>query len=210
MDLLNLVFPEKHELAGLSLLAAQKHLRTYSQAGPTRHPWVTAVLDYTDPKVRGLVRILKNRPHPRLLRLSSEIMHEHLIQSLSAHTVFEGNESYLVIPIPSHISSVRKRGFNHAGKLAKSLASRDSNFKFHKGLIKSKRTSKQALLKRSDRLINIKGSFRVKLPEQIKDNNIILVDDIITTGATMTEAKKVLLAAGAKSVMGCTLAYAAS
>lgn len=74
-------------------------------------------------------------------------------------------------------------------------------------LYKTQDTPSQVSIKdREKRLNNIKGSFAVKNPELIKDRNIILIDDVSTTGATVTEAKKVLREAGAKKVIGVVVA----
>ena len=77
-------------------------------------------------------------------------------------------------------------------------------------LLKPKETEHQARIKdRRTRLKNIIGSFTVKETEKnkIKNRNIILIDDIITTGATLTEAKKVLKQNGARKVIAFTVAH---
>ena len=75
-------------------------------------------------------------------------------------------------------------------------------------LIKPQETEHQARIhNRSARLKNIVGSFSVKNEELIKNKNIILIDDITTTGATLTEAKKVLKHAGARKIIAFTVAH---
>jgi len=75
-------------------------------------------------------------------------------------------------------------------------------------LIKPKETEHQARIRdRRERLKNIAGSFAVKNNEKIKGKNIILIDDILTTGATLSEAKKVLKQAGARKVIAFTVAH---
>ncbi|KKS56700.1 MAG: Competence protein F, partial [Candidatus Nomurabacteria bacterium GW2011_GWF1_42_40] len=75
-------------------------------------------------------------------------------------------------------------------------------------LIKPKDTKHQAHIEnRSERLKNIIGSFTVKNSEIIKGRNIILIDDILTTGATLSEARKVLKRAGARKVIAFTVAH---
>jgi len=75
-------------------------------------------------------------------------------------------------------------------------------------LIKPKDTKHQAHIEnRSERLKNIIGSFAVKNPEAIKGKNIILIDDILTTGATLTEARKILKYSGARKVVAFTVAH---
>jgi competence protein ComFC len=78
----------------------------------------------------------------------------------------------------------------------------------NKVLMKTKETRSQVCVKnRAERLRNIRGSFCVRNAEKIKGKNILIVDDVTTTGATLAEAKKVLRKSGAKSVMCITLAH---
>ena len=75
-------------------------------------------------------------------------------------------------------------------------------------LIKIKETEHQANIKeRKDRLKNLSGSFSVKNAEMIKSRNIILIDDVITTGATLSEARKTLKQFGAKKIIAFTVAH---
>jgi predicted amidophosphoribosyltransferase len=66
----------------------------------------------------------------------------------------------------------------------------------------------QAQLKERERRENVKGAFTVTIPEQIRDRHVLLVDDVYTSGATVTECTKVLLHAGAQAVDVFTLARA--
>ena len=117
----------------------------------------------------------------------------------------------LLVPIPLSGSRLRERGFNQALLLCESLVALDNNqnFKLEKNvLIKPKETEHQAKIEdRQKRLKNIIGSFAVKNPELIQKKNIILIDDITTTGATLHEAKKILRAAGARKVIAFTIAH---
>lgn len=75
-------------------------------------------------------------------------------------------------------------------------------------LIKSKETEHQAKIEnRAQRLKNIAGSFAVQNTSLIQNRNIILFDDITTTGATLSEARKVLKEAGARKIIAFTLAH---
>jgi competence protein ComFC len=74
--------------------------------------------------------------------------------------------------------------------------------------VRTKETEHQAqIADRSFRLKNIRGVFEARNCEEIKNRNIILIDDVITTGATLSEAKKVLERAGARSVIAFTIAH---
>lgn len=98
-----------------------------------------------------------------------------------------------------------KRGYNQAELLAKEVAcllKKD----FKELLVKNKETPSQVGLRRTERAKNLKGSFEVVLKESIKGKRVLLVDDVLTTGATFCACAEVLKKAGAKSVWGITVA----
>jgi ComF family protein len=104
----------------------------------------------------------------------------------------------IVVHIPTATSRVRLRGFDHALLLAKKLA-------YSKGLVHMsalRRTSqaRQLGLKRRQRIANMQGVFVVPRPLSIQNAHILLVDDVVTTGASLSEAAKVLKYAGARRV----------
>ena len=112
-------------------------------------------------------------------------------------------ENWLVIPVPLSKNKLRHRGYNQAEMIAGELSDNvraDILFKkFH--------TKSQVEVKnKEERLANIIGSFEIKNPEKIKGKKIILIDDVLTTGATMREVKKVLKEAGVKKVIGVVVA----
>ena len=109
----------------------------------------------------------------------------------------------LVLPVPLHSSSYKKRGFNQAAELAKCFESiLPVNYKC---LIKTKKTPKQAKSDLKSRLTNLTGCFDVINPEVIKGKTILLIDDIYTTGATAEECAKTLHTSGAGNVYVLTL-----
>jgi ComF family protein len=111
-----------------------------------------------------------------------------------------------VIPIPLHRSRQREREFNQAEILSQEIA-REFNKKISTdALIRVKPTKTQTQLTFRERCQNIEKSFSVTKPELIKDANLLLVDDVLTTGATSSEAAKCLKSAGAKKVLLLTLA----
>jgi len=106
--------------------------------------------------------------------------------------------SDIVVPVPLHIKRLRERGFNQAYLIAKRIFhNKKVDFKV---LIRTIDTPHQMGLKRSLRLKNVKDAFKVIEQKKIKDKVVLVVDDVITTGATITECSKELLRAGAKEV----------
>jgi len=112
----------------------------------------------------------------------------------------------LIIPIPLHPARLREREFNQAELLAKSIASSYKIMVSADNLVRHRYTRNQAELESQDRLVNVKDSFAVKTPKLFKGKNILLVDDVMTTGATSSEAALALKNAGANKVFVLTLA----
>ncbi|OGF52195.1 hypothetical protein A2739_01340 [Candidatus Giovannonibacteria bacterium RIFCSPHIGHO2_01_FULL_43_100] len=112
----------------------------------------------------------------------------------------------IVLAIPASIARKKSRGYNQAELLAEKFSKKTSLEYFADVLIKSKNTTSQTSLAGRERLFNQKDSFAVLNPEKIKNKKIILVDDILTTGATLSEAARVLKEAGALEVTGLVVA----
>ncbi len=111
-----------------------------------------------------------------------------------------------VIPIPLHKSRQREREFNQAEILSQQIGQEFNKKVLTNALIRVKSTKTQTELIFSERCQNVKNSFAVTKPELIKDANLILIDDVLTTGSTSSEAAKCLKEAGAKKVLLLTLA----
>lgn len=112
----------------------------------------------------------------------------------------------VICPIPLHKKRLRWRGYNHAEELAKQLGQAFSLPVVADALIRIKHTAPQANLGREERLKNMKGVFEVRNPQKIAAKNILLVDDVYTTGATMEECARILKKAGAARVFGAAVA----
>ena len=120
----------------------------------------------------------------------------------------------LVVPIPLHPRRLRRRGFNQAALLLRAwqrAADRDPVASMRpvaatRTLVRSRRTRSQTGLSRRERQRNIRGAFTVHDREGIRQQHVLLLDDVFTTGATVEEAARTLLAAGAAAVDVLTLA----
>lgn len=124
-----------------------------------------------------------------LAKVFNKILHEQL-----------KNESRLIIPIPMHPENLRLRTFAHIDELLKF-----ANIPFAHHL--TKLSKEQQSLKTREERLKTTQLFEVINPSAIKDKNLLVVDDIYTTGTTLNHAKKALLEAGAKTVHGFTLIH---
>jgi len=114
----------------------------------------------------------------------------------------------LVIPIPLHPVRARERGFNQSEVIAHLIAEHLCIPSSRNNLIRVKNTRNQAVLRQKERWTNIKGAFKIKHPSEFKKKSILVIDDLLTTGATASESARILKAAGAKRVNILTLAIA--
>jgi ComF family protein len=135
-----------------------------------------------------------------------------LADSLEA---FAGCSPMLVIPVPMHAHKQRRRGFNHAELLARVAITEmrrrhpQWNLQLDAHLLKRVRvTASQAGLTTHQRRQNLRGAFFAPLPGRLKDRDVLLIDDIYTTGATVRACSRVLINAGAASVRVATVARA--
>ena len=121
-----------------------------------------------------------------------------------------------IVPVPLHREKMRQRGFNQAfllirqwEKLSASVPGAGARFRLDRqSLIRTRQTAPQAELNRKERQANIRGAFNLVKRAAIADKQILLVDDVYTTGATVDECARVLLNGGAKRVDVLTLARA--
>jgi len=114
----------------------------------------------------------------------------------------------LLIPVPLHWTRLFMRQYNQATLLSNQI-SHLTTIPTRTGLIKRHRsTPKQGYQNRKERIANVRGAFIVPFDKKplIKGKSLTLVDDVFTTGATLTECARVLLKEGAKEVRVLTLA----
>ncbi len=119
------------------------------------------------------------------------------------------HEFDFLIAVPLHKKRLKKRKFNQTILLAKNLHKLSPNLAFYPDfLIRKKHTKAQAELRKKEREKNLKSAFVInaKFLQQIKGKNILLIDDVTTTGATLENCAKVLKRGGAAKITTLTLA----
>ena len=134
---------------------------------------------------------------------------EIIFQNINFHKLAENPAKTILIPIPLSKKRLRRRGYNQAALIANELSSKTGIPCREDILYKKLHTLSQVETKtKKERMLNLKDSFGVRLPEKIlrPEPTILLIDDIITTGATLNEAAKTLKSAGFKKVIGIVVA----
>jgi ComF family protein len=161
-------------------------------------------------RMREAIHALKyGRIHPAARRLGS------LLAQAIAQLAPQAPSELLVIPVPLHPAKHSQRGFNQARILASVAIAvlRKSHpawrLRLAPGILRRQRaTGSQAGLTPRQRRINVRGAFHVADPRAVTGKNVLVVDDILTTGATARAAARALITAGADSVWVATLARA--
>lgn len=111
----------------------------------------------------------------------------------------------MILPVPLHARRLRWRGFNQALLLAQTLRT-DAHITTN-NLVRTRYTVPQVKMHRRDaRMHNLTGAFSLHDPATIKDQTILLIDDVMTTGTTLTLCAQTLKDAGAKTVYALVLA----
>lgn len=147
---------------------------------------------------RSLVKSLKFRSETGLVKPLAGLMAERLRDT----DFFGGIDA--VAPVSLHVKRRRKRGFDQAELLAREVADITGLAFWGDVLSRIRETPSQAMLRRKERLTNVQGAFAAQ--RSLDNMNILLVDDVMTTGATVTECSRACREAGAKGVFALAFA----
>ena len=161
--------------------------------------------------LRELIHLLKyNRVRPAaavLGRMLSEAIAD--LESTFEHPAMF-DQTIAVIPVPLYKTKLRQRGFNQAELIARAALKQlpvAARFQLVSGvLLRTRDTESQIGLTGHQRRENLRGAFAVPCATQITGREVLLVDDVYTTGTTASECARVLLRAGASQVWVATVA----
>jgi ComF family protein len=120
----------------------------------------------------------------------------------------DGLTGDIVVPVPLHRSRERERGFNQAEVIACEVAKRLKLPLKPILLMRTKARPDKHILSNEERWRIVRGAFATRPGSQVDNKRVLLVDDVMTTGATLDACAKALVEAGAKSVIGLTVARA--
>lgn len=160
---------------------------------------------YVFEKDKALQEILHNFKYNKRFRIGIFLGKE--IANAKKH-IISGWKVDLIVPVPLHHLKKAERGYNQSSYIAKGL-SKSLKIQIKENVIKRIRyTESQTLKNISERESNIKDAFVVKSKKSVSGKTILIVDDVITTGATISEAARQLLNYGAAKVYAISVAIA--
>jgi ComF family protein len=157
-----------------------------------------------DGVLRELVHLLKyQRVHP-----VAPLLGRLIARALAGVSL---PENLVVVPVPLFKGRMRERGFNQAEQIARAFVRQRNSGSIQldaSSLVRTRQTASQTGLTRHQRRANVRGAFSVVRPERIVAKNVLVMDDVMTTGTTVSECARVLLRAGARQVFVATAARA--
>jgi competence protein ComFC len=152
--------------------------------------------------VREIIHEFKYGRQIHLRRLVARWLHSALDDER-----LRGRRFDVVVPVPLHATRLRERGFNQANLLAE-LLSAQTSIPLKPLLERIRYTTTQTALDRSERMENLHNAFRLRKNADVRGLRVLLIDDVLTTGSTLSECARVLKRAGALSVHAATAARA--
>lgn len=153
-------------------------------------------------KVQQLLHALKYSNHPEIGETLGEVYGAELQQANY------GEKFNVIVPVPLHATRKRKRGYNQSEEFAKGL-SKSLNIPFSgNALERITKTETQTRKSKLKRWQNVSEVFRLKEHDRIANQHVLLVDDVITTGATIEACAQVLLENGCSAISIASIAYA--
>lgn len=170
-----------------------------------------AIFDYQDPIIKKAIWELKYYHRRYLGKKLGQILYEFLIEDISDIRAMSLGRKIFVIPVPISKRKIKLRGYNQSKMIAEGFCSSNNEniFELRDNIIYKKiETIPQAKISnRGKRLKNIKNTFGIKKQGLLEGRTVILIDDVITTGATMKEIIKILKKAKTKKVIGMAIAH---
>jgi ComF family protein len=171
--------------------------------------WITALVPYHDERAKDLVLAAKFSGDERAARLMGRVIAEYLLEALADETLLSDTGVPLLVPVPLGPKRLRERGYNQAARVARAAFE-----SFPPGIVEyapealvRRETKPQTDLNRKARLENLYGAFSVS-KRAVAGRSVILIDDVVTTGATLRDARRAVRKAGAGKVAAVAFAWA--
>lgn len=196
-ELLDIIYPPKNkcitcdnEFIGLCPICKRKVMRVQEDSRILSYGYYSGV-------IKKLILEFKYKKN----FTAGNILSDYLYELINENNI----KADVIFFIPSSTKALKDRGFNQCEFMAQRISKR-LNIPICRDIFKSKNIKEQKTLSKEERLKNIVGAFDVKSNKNIKDKNIILIDDVITTGATLFECEKLLIKNGANDIKILTVA----
>lgn len=195
--------------------AVVKSLDEYSIIGLPKAPnvegmdWVHPLFHYKDERVRAIIWEIKYKENTLPLEHIGKLMYDEIISAISETVIFDSDASFVLLPIPITQRKRSERGYNQSEYIAKAILENDLEHVLlyaPQWFQKTKETKTQSHSEsKIDRLENLRGSFEAN--EKLQGKYVVLIDDVVTTGSTLLEARNALTEKGVRQVIAFTIAH---
>lgn len=180
-------------------------------SAPATHreePWIHALLPYHNPNVRALLKAIKYRGEKAPLPALGRVASQEILGILEDKILLEGWRSVLMAPVPGSPKRRRERGYNQADRIARAiLPFLATSVEYAPDILERRDRPSQVDVPKEARHRNVTGAFFVPRPEKVSGRHILLVDDIVESGATLSDARRALLDSGATDVIAIAMAH---
>ena len=208
-SILDLILPPRSDFEIVQKLNEDDILALPQATTVPKMDWVHPLFLYKDFRVKAIIWELKYRENTSPLKYISKILYEEIIALISDILLFQSDAEFLLVPIPISVNRRRERGYNQSEYMARAIREHDTEqilLYAPQWLEKIKETERQSHSQsKQERMKNLVGCF--KADSRVEGKCIILIDDVVTTGSTLSEARSTLFSAGAKDVFAFTIAH---
>lgn len=204
---LDLLFPPTERSLYIRKLDADIISRL-PQADKIQAEYLQSVFDYQHKITKALVQAAKYDGNHKAARIMGRQLYDEILLLCQDRRIISKHIG--LVPIPLSDERLHKRGFNQCRRIINSIcdtANQDNHLQERHVLRKVKETRPQTNLSKSQREQNVQNCFRLKPGCDIEKENLIIIDDVTTTGATIAEARRALKTGHPESVSALTFAH---
>lgn len=204
---LDFILPPKDDVR-VARAVSEETLRGLLHPTLVKEMWIISLFPYRNGNVRSLVRSVKFYGETGALNAIGAVVGEFLLEMISEKKLFSGWNTPLLIPIPASGKRLKERGYNQAERIAESLLPfLEGSILYAPEALRRNERESQVRIERKEREKNIAGAFFVPDAGAVSGKQILLIDDVVESGATLKDARRALRAAGASEVIGVALAH---
>ena len=206
---LDFLFPKNARVVELEKLTPEKLITLLPPAEPLKDSHTLALWCYSHPLVKEVVWELKYKGNTNIAEKLGIVLFDTIVDELRELHLSEKDE-VVIMPIPISDKRRLERGWNQTELLLDAVKNQDKERMWKylpRQLVKQHTESQTQTSSRSERLKNLSHSMRVLYPPKVEGKYVVVLDDVMTTGATFTEARRALLEAGARKMLCVAVAH---
>lgn len=203
--LLNSILPRHPRAESARNVSTRELVAVYAPTTLPRASWIHVLFPYREPNVRALVQAVKYYGERSVVEKLAPFASDYILELIAHQTQFEGWELVTITPVPASPKRLRERGYNQAALFARAIAKLVPDASYDESLLTREERPSQVHIGRNRRKANMAGAFTASA--RAATRFVILIDDVVESGATLTDARRALRTAGAKGVIALAIAH---